>query len=76
MQIVAEGVENFEQVTYLREHGISAAQGFLFAPPLPGSAFLQLVDAMDPQANKAEANAEEPVNPSASVIPFCNHAAA
>jgi EAL domain-containing protein (putative c-di-GMP-specific phosphodiesterase class I) len=48
MQIVAEGVENFEQVIYLREHGISAAQGFVFAPPLPASAFLQLVEAIDP----------------------------
>jgi sensor c-di-GMP phosphodiesterase-like protein len=55
MQIVAEGVENFEQVTYLREHGISAAQGFVFAPPLPGSAFLQLVAAMDPLGEKADA---------------------
>ena len=50
MQIVAEGVENFEQVVYLREHGISAAQGYVFAPPLPGSAFLQLVEAIDPVA--------------------------
>jgi sensor c-di-GMP phosphodiesterase-like protein len=50
MQIVAEGVENFEQVVYLREHGISSVQGFVFAPPLPGSAFLQLVAAVDPMA--------------------------
>ena len=48
MTIVAEGVENFEQVIYLRDHGISAAQGFVFAPPLPGSAFLQLIEAADP----------------------------
>jgi sensor c-di-GMP phosphodiesterase-like protein len=48
MQIVAEGVENFEQVLYLREQGISAVQGFVFAPPLPGSAFLRLVETIDP----------------------------
>jgi sensor c-di-GMP phosphodiesterase-like protein len=48
MQIIAEGVEGFGQVTYLREHGISAAQGYVFAPPLPGSAFLRLVKAIDP----------------------------
>jgi sensor c-di-GMP phosphodiesterase-like protein len=48
MQIVAEGVENFEQVVYLRDHGISLAQGYVFAPPLPGSAFLQLVEAIEP----------------------------
>jgi sensor c-di-GMP phosphodiesterase-like protein len=49
MKIVAEGVENFEQVVYLREHGIRAVQGFVFAPALPGSAFLQLLEAMGPQ---------------------------
>ncbi len=48
MQIVAEGVENFEQVIYLRDHGISSAQGFVFAPPLPGPAFVQLIEAIDP----------------------------
>jgi EAL domain-containing protein (putative c-di-GMP-specific phosphodiesterase class I) len=47
MDVVAEGVENFEQVMHLREIGIRAAQGYVFAPPLPGSAFLKLVEAMD-----------------------------
>jgi sensor c-di-GMP phosphodiesterase-like protein len=47
MDVVAEGVENFEQVMHLRELGIRSAQGYVFAPPLPGSAFLQLVEAMD-----------------------------
>ncbi|MSP33252.1 MAG: EAL domain-containing protein, partial [Pseudolabrys sp.] len=45
---MAEGVENFEQVMHLRELGIRSAQGYVFAPPLPGSAFLQLVEAIDP----------------------------
>jgi sensor c-di-GMP phosphodiesterase-like protein len=48
MEIIAEGVETFDQVTYLRDRGISAAQGFVFAPPLPVGSFLQLLDAMDP----------------------------
>jgi len=47
MDVVAEGVENFEQVMHLREIGIRSAQGYVFAPPLPGSAFLKLVEAMD-----------------------------
>ena len=47
MDVVAEGVENFEQVMHLRDLGIRSAQGYVFAPPLPGSAFLQLVEAMD-----------------------------
>ena len=48
MDVVAEGVETFEQVVHLRELGIRSAQGYVFAPPLPGSAFLQLVEAIDP----------------------------
>jgi sensor c-di-GMP phosphodiesterase-like protein len=51
MDVVAEGVENFEQVMHLREVGIRSAQGYVFAPPLPGSAFLQLVEAIDPLAS-------------------------
>ena len=48
MDVVAEGVNNFEQVTHLRELGIRSAQGYVFAPPLPGSAFLRLIEAIDP----------------------------
>ncbi len=36
MDVVAEGVENFEQVMHLRELGIRSAQGYVFAPPLAG----------------------------------------
>jgi sensor c-di-GMP phosphodiesterase-like protein len=48
MDVVAEGVENFEQVIHLRNLGIRSAQGYVFAPPLPGIAFLQLIEAIDP----------------------------
>jgi EAL domain-containing protein (putative c-di-GMP-specific phosphodiesterase class I) len=48
MDIIAEGVESFEQVVLLRDLGIRAAQGYVFAPPLPASSFLQLVEAIDP----------------------------
>jgi len=48
MDVVAEGVENFEQVMHLRELGIRSAQGYVFAPPLPGNAFLQLIESLDP----------------------------
>ncbi len=48
MDVVAEGVENFEQVMHLRALGVRLAQGYVFAPPLPGSSFLQLVEAIDP----------------------------
>jgi sensor c-di-GMP phosphodiesterase-like protein len=48
MEVIAEGVESFEQVLHLRDLGIRQAQGFVFSPPLPGSAFLQLVETIDP----------------------------
>ncbi|HWE79670.1 MAG TPA: EAL domain-containing protein [Pseudolabrys sp.] len=59
MDVVAEGVENFEQVMHLREVGIRSAQGYVFAPPLPGSAFLQLVEAIDPVLGGREAANQE-----------------
>jgi sensor c-di-GMP phosphodiesterase-like protein len=54
MDVVAEGVESFEQVMHLRELGVRSAQGYVFAPPLPGSAFLQLVEAIDPLPDVSE----------------------
>jgi len=49
MEIIAEGVETFEQVQHLRERGIRKAQGYVFAPPLPGPSFLALLEASDPK---------------------------
>jgi sensor c-di-GMP phosphodiesterase-like protein len=58
MDVVAEGVENFEQVMHLRALGVRSAQGYVFAPPLPGTSFLQLVEAIDPlQPATADATA-------------------
>jgi EAL domain-containing protein (putative c-di-GMP-specific phosphodiesterase class I) len=62
MQIVAEGVERTDQVEYLREHGITAAQGYLFAPPLPGPAFVKLVDAINPLLTE-DGKSEAPKTP-------------
>ena len=61
MDVIAEGVENFEQVIHLRDLGVRSAQGYVFAPPLPGGAFLQLVEAIDPlpAAEKAAGQAVE-----------------
>lgn len=52
MEVVAEGVENFEQVAHLRNLGIRSAQGFVFAPPLPCASFLQLIAAIDPTSQQ------------------------
>jgi sensor c-di-GMP phosphodiesterase-like protein len=65
MDVIAEGVENFEQVMHLRALGVRSAQGYVFAPPLPGSSFLQLVEAIDPlqpAATDSTANAGERVS--------------
>jgi sensor c-di-GMP phosphodiesterase-like protein len=56
MQVVAEGVETFRQLDYLREHGADIAQGYLFSPPLPARAFLDLVGAMEPLADTEGTN--------------------
>lgn len=61
MDIIAEGVESFDQVMHLRDRGIRWAQGFVFAPPLPGGSFLQLVEAADPVASAAEPAAGQAV---------------
>lgn len=57
MDIIAEGVETFEQVACLRDRGVRAAQGFVFAPPLPGASMLQLIEAIDPLAEPEQKNA-------------------
>jgi EAL domain-containing protein (putative c-di-GMP-specific phosphodiesterase class I) len=53
MEIVAEGVESFDQVVKLRDLGVTSAQGYVFAPPLPGPSFLKLIEAMDPIGGEA-----------------------
>jgi sensor c-di-GMP phosphodiesterase-like protein len=60
MDVIAEGVENFEQVLHLRDLGIRAAQGFVFSPPLPCSAFLQLVETIDPLKAAGEPAFDQP----------------
>jgi len=63
MDVVAEGVENFEQVMHLRQLGIRQAQGFVFSPPLPGSSFLRLVEAIDPASGTED---EQPAGSAAA----------
>jgi sensor c-di-GMP phosphodiesterase-like protein len=61
MEIFAEGVESFEQVKYLRERGIFLAQGYAFAPPLPGALFRQLLEAAHPLGIASAGESETPV---------------
>jgi sensor c-di-GMP phosphodiesterase-like protein len=62
MDVIAEGVESFEQVLHLRDLGIRAAQGFVFSPPLPCSAFLQLVETIDPLKAAGETSGDGPAD--------------
>ncbi len=62
MEVVAEGVEHVDQVEYLRAHGVFAAQGYLFAPALPGPSFLRLIESMEPST-------PAPANDSAPAVP-------
>ncbi|MBS8259216.1 EAL domain-containing protein [Roseibium polysiphoniae] len=41
MGIIAEGVEQEEQIERLRELGVTAAQGYYFAMPMPASQYLE-----------------------------------
>ncbi|MBF0178404.1 MAG: EAL domain-containing protein [Magnetococcales bacterium] len=43
LKVVAEGVENVEQLEFLREHGCHQVQGYYLSKPLPGDAFARFV---------------------------------
>jgi sensor c-di-GMP phosphodiesterase-like protein len=57
MEVIAEGVETFDQIKFLRERGIFLCQGYAFAPPLPGPLFRQLLEAAHPLEQPGEADA-------------------
>lgn len=46
--VIAEGVENQEQMAHLRQHGCQRVQGYLFSQPLPASGFESLLTAQRP----------------------------
>ncbi|MES2906819.1 MAG: EAL domain-containing protein [Pseudomonadota bacterium] len=52
MEIVAEGVETIAQFDYLKNKGVCAAQGYLFAKPMPAKSYIQLIETMTPLDGK------------------------
>jgi EAL domain-containing protein (putative c-di-GMP-specific phosphodiesterase class I) len=43
LKVIAEGVENEEQLAYLRKHGCDRVQGYYFGEPLPAEDFSELL---------------------------------
>ncbi len=43
LRLVAEGVENFEQYSFLKNHGLKVIQGYLFSKALPVEEFEKLL---------------------------------
>lgn len=58
MGIIAEGVEQMEQIQRLRELGVTAAQGYIFAPPLPANLYIELAEALTSGKGAAKDNSD------------------
>ncbi|MDH5632481.1 MAG: EAL domain-containing protein [Gammaproteobacteria bacterium] len=43
MRVIAEGVETFFQIQFLKEHGCDEVQGYYFSKPVPESEFVSLL---------------------------------
>jgi sensor c-di-GMP phosphodiesterase-like protein len=56
LDVVAEGVETLEQVSYLRSHGVRYCQGWLFSKALPSEEFRQFVGRQGIDLAAAEAD--------------------
>ncbi|MCF6188556.1 MAG: EAL domain-containing protein, partial [Desulfobulbaceae bacterium] len=43
LDIVAEGVEEQEQIDFLGQRGVHTIQGYFFSPPVPAAAFREML---------------------------------
>jgi EAL domain-containing protein (putative c-di-GMP-specific phosphodiesterase class I) len=49
LQVISEGVETLDQMSFLREHGCSQMQGYYFSRPVPATAIGNVLDENDAQ---------------------------
>ena len=59
MSVVAEGIEDEEQLEALRAMGCDEFQGFLVSPPVPSEEFRELIDADLPGGGRPETTGDE-----------------
>ncbi|WFU42436.1 EAL domain-containing protein [Bradyrhizobium sp. CB82] len=59
MTVVAEGVENAEQVAFLRTHGCDEMQGYLIAKPLPARQMAELLRPKAPPLQPGQDTGDE-----------------
>ncbi len=59
MGIIAEGVEQEEQIERLLELGVTAAQGYFFAAPMPANEFIEFAERMEVEAHERARLASE-----------------
>ncbi|OYU49258.1 MAG: hypothetical protein CFE31_07795 [Rhizobiales bacterium PAR1] len=62
ISVVAEGIESFDVVEELRQLGVPYGQGYLFARPLPASAFRAWVAEFDPATRGGGVSHKRAVN--------------
>jgi diguanylate cyclase (GGDEF)-like protein/PAS domain S-box-containing protein len=53
LKVVAEGVQTFEELVFLRAHHCDEVQGFYFSQPLPAEQFAKLLENGMPEAARA-----------------------
>lgn len=59
MGIIAEGVEEEEQINRLLELGVTAAQGYFFARPMPAREFIEFAERVEEEARERTRMAAE-----------------
>ncbi len=72
LKVVAEGVEEWGQLEFLRNHGCDRVQGYYYSPPRPAAEFLDYLRAYRaaaPGRGGGEAASSRPITAPASISP-------